>query len=299
MKPKALGVVLAFLALPALAAGGVALARRGGEAPTAVLVAAGDIAKCGSRVTDDATADLLDGVPGTVVTLGDNAYDSGTAAEFENCYGPTWGRHKARTRPAAGNHEYRTPGAAGHFGYFGAAAGDPAKGYYSYEVGAWHVVALNSNCKQAGGCKAGSPQERWLRQDLAAHPTACTLAYWHHPRFSSARYGNDPATDGLWRALSDAGADVVLAAHSHSYERLAPLGPTGEPDAARGIRSFVVGTGGNVLYPFTAPPSAVTEARDDTTHGVLEMTLRPEGYDWRFLPVRGQSFTDAGSGACH
>ncbi|MCH7718695.1 MAG: metallophosphoesterase, partial [Chloroflexi bacterium] len=153
-----------------------------------MLVGAGDIASCASS-GDEATADLLDGIAGTVVTFGDNAYQSGTESEFADCYEPTWGRHKARTRPAPGNHDYITPGASGYFEYFGAAAGDPSKGYYSYDLGAWHVIAINSNCSQVGGCDAGSPQEQWLRADLAESPTSCTVAYWHHPRFSSSLHG--------------------------------------------------------------------------------------------------------------
>ena len=173
-----------------------------GRTPT--LLAAGDIADCSSD-GDEATAKLLDGLAGTVATLGDNVYESGTASEFTNCYDPSWGRHKSRTRPAPGNHDYLTSGASGYFGYFGAAAGDPQKGYYSYDLGSWHIVVLNSNCAQVGGCGAGSPQETWLRQDLAAHPTTCTLAYWHHPRFSFGKYSNDPRTQALWQALYDGG----------------------------------------------------------------------------------------------
>ncbi len=225
----ALSVVLA--APPLLAAGGRA----------AVLLAAGDISSCRSS-GDEATAKLLDGLTGTVATLGDNAYQSGTAQEFADCYGPTWGRHKARTRPSPGNHDYGTAGAAGYFGYFGAAAGDPAKGYYSYDLGAWHVVALNSQCAETGsGCEAGSAQERWLRADLKAHPARCTLAYWHHAPFSSgATHGGDPATRALWRALYDHGADIVLAGHEHNYERFAPV--DGNRDRARGIRLFAAGS---------------------------------------------------------
>jgi hypothetical protein len=187
-----------------------------------VLVGAGDIAVYGSP-GDEATAALLDGIAGTVVTLGDNVYADGTPSEFANCYDPSWGRHKGRTKPAVGNHEYHTPGAAGYFGYFGPAAGDPSKGYYSYNLGAWHIVVLNSNCTYVGGCHAGSPQERWLRADLAAHPTTCTLAYWHHSRFSSGYQGSTAAVQSLWQALYAFGADIVLAGHDHSYERFAPI----------------------------------------------------------------------------
>lgn len=263
-----------------------------------MLLAAGDIASCTSS-GDEATAALVDARPAAaVVTLGDNAYDRGTPREFAECYEPSWGRSRTRTRPSPGNHDYGTRGAAGYFGYFGAAAGDPATGYYSYDVGTWHVVSLNSNCT-AVPCGPGSAQERWLRADLAASNTRCTLAYWHHPRFSSGRvHGSSSVVAPLWRALYDAGADVVLAGHEHHYERFAPLDPAGGPDEARGIRSFVVGTGGRSLYPF-GPPVPGSEVRDRSTFGVLSLTLHAEGYDWAFLPVAGGWFTDQGSGRCH
>jgi len=165
-----------------------------------VLVGAGDIAACGSS-GDEATTALLDAIDGTVFTLGDNVYDSGTRREFAECYDPTWGRHKGRTRPAAGNHDYGTARASGYFGYFGEAAGDPSTGYYSYDLGAWHIVVINSNCEPVGGCQAGSPQEAWLRADLAAHPVDCILAYWHHPRFSSGPHGGTDEMRAIWRAL--------------------------------------------------------------------------------------------------
>ena len=260
------------------------------------LLAAGDIASCSSK-GDAATAKLLDSLAGKVVTLGDNAYESGTASEFRNCYKPTWGRHKNRTRPAVGNHEYQTSEAAGYFGYFGSAAGDPKKGYYSYELGSWHIVALNSNCSQVGGCHQGSPQETWLRQDLKAHPTKCTLAYWHHPRFSFGNYGNDPSTQALWQALDEHGAEIVLAGHDHNYQRWTPLNGAGELDP-NGIRQFVVGTGGKSHYSLGNSPPEV-EKSDDNTYGVLRLTLRARGYDWKFVPVADKNFTDTGSGACH
>ncbi len=263
----------------------------------AVLLAAGDIADCRSTA-DEATADLLDDLPGVVATLGDNVYEYGTPLEFALCYDPSWGRHKDRTRPAAGNHEYDTPGAAGYFGYFGDAAGDPDKGYYSYELGTWHVVVLNSNCEEIGGCDEGSPQEQWLRADLADHPASCTLAYMHHPRFSSgANHGSSTEVEALWEALYDAGAEVVLAAHDHTYERFAPQDPDGNADPVRGIRHFVVGTGGAGLYGFGTPlPNS--EVRNGETHGVLMLTLGDGWYAWEFVPVEEQSFTDSGRGTC-
>lgn len=272
---------------------------------TPVLLAAGDIAQCGKPYAA-ATAALLRDLPGTVATLGDNAYDAGSRQEFATCYGPTWGAEKARTKPAAGNHEYNTRGARGYFGYFGSAAGNQRAGYYSYDLGAWHIVVLNSNCKEAGGCGADSPQGRWLRQDLAAHPTRCTLAYWHHALFSSGvTHGSDAAMRPAWQALYDAGADVVLSGHEHNYERFAPQNPDGELDRKRGMRQFVVGTGGAGLYPF-GQPMPTSERRNADTFGVLALTLRPSGYAWEFVPVdsgidsRGpRAFTDTGSTRCH
>ncbi|HXM37552.1 MAG TPA: Ig-like domain-containing protein [Gemmatimonadales bacterium] len=264
------------------------------RATSAVLVGAGDIAACAPS-TGEATATLLDGIAGTVFTAGDNAYENGSAAEYANCYAPSWGRHKARTRPVPGNHEYQTFAAAGYFGYFGAAAGDPATGYYSYELGPWHIVALNSNVQM----DAGSPQEQWLRADLAAHPTLCTLAYWHHPRFSSGlNHGSSTATQALWQALYDLGADVVISGHDHIYERFAPQAADGKLDLARGLREFVAGTGGAGLYQF-GTIAANSEVRNNTTRGVLKLTLYADRYDWKFVPVAGSTFTDVGSASCH
>src|SRR5262245_63844788 len=190
---------------------------RGAPPPDPVLVGAGDIAACDND-GDERTAKLIDRIEGTVFTLGDNVYPSGSAEQFAQCYEPSWGRFKARTRPAPGNHDYRTPGAAAYFAYFGEAAGDPKKGYYSYDLGTWHVIVVNSNCKEIGGCQKGSPQEKWLKEDLAAHPTLCTVAMWHHPRFSSSsEHGNDPAMADIWRTLQAGGVDLVLAGHDHTY----------------------------------------------------------------------------------
>ena len=257
-----------------------------------VFVGAGDIANC-SHNNDEATAKLLDNITGTVFTLGDNAYPDGTLAQFNDCYGPTWGRHKSRTKPVPGNHDYHTAGAAGYFDYFGAAAGGRSKGYYSYNLGAWHIIALNSEITQS----AGSAQEQWLRADLAANPKTCTLAYWHKPRFSSGKHGNIPASQPLWQALYDYGADVVLNGHDHLYERFAPQNPSGQADATRGIREFVVGTGGAGLYTFpTIQPNS--QVRNNTTHGVLKLTLHSTSYDWQFIPIAGKNFTDSGSANC-
>jgi acid phosphatase type 7 len=269
---------------------------RPAQAASVVMVGAGDIAHC-STTTDEATAKLLDGISGTVFTLGDNAYNSGTSAEFANCYNPTWGRHKARTKPSVGNHEYLTSGASGYFGYFGAAAGDPKKGYYSYDRGDWHVIVLNSNCSNVS-CAVGSPQEQWLRADLSAHPNKCTLAYFHAPLYSSGQHGNSTSVRPFWEALYKANADVVLSGHEHDYERFAPQNPYGAFDSARGIREFVVGTGGTYLRPF-GTIKANSVSRNATTHGVLKLTLNSSGYAWKFVPVAGKTFTDSGTASCH
>ena len=238
-----------------------------------VFVGAGDISNC-SRDQDEATAKLLDNISGTVFTLGDNAYPDGTASQFTNCYAPTWGRHKNRTRPSPGNHDYHTSGASGYYNYFGSAAGDPNKGYYSYNLGAWHIIALNSEISHS----AGSAQEKWLRSDLAANSSVCTLAYWHKPRFSSGQHGNITSTQALWQALYDYGADVVLGGHDHTYERFAPQNPNGQADSNRGIREFVVGTGGAGLYPFpNIQPNS--QVRNNTTYGVLKLTLHSTSYN--------------------
>jgi acid phosphatase type 7 len=268
-----------------------------GQRSTTVL-AAGDIASCASG-GDERTAALLDSLPGTVLTLGDTAYDYGSADEFTRCYMPSWGRFRNRTYPVPGNHDYQTAGASGYYGFFGPRAGQPSKGWYSFDLGRWHLVALNSNCDEVGGCQPGSEQERWLRADLAAHPARCTLAFWHHPRFSSGTtHGTDPTVGGLWLALYQAGAEVVLVGHEHNYERFAPLDPLGGVDPARGVREFVVGTGGRSHYPFGSPLPA-SQARNSDSFGLLELQLRPAGYSWRFLPAQGSSFQDSGTGSCH
>lgn len=293
---KAVLLVFVALALPLSYSGTVAAQT---PAPDPVLLAAGDISSCGND-NDEATATLLDALAGTAITLGDNVYDTGTADQFSDCYNPTWGRHKSRTRPAPGNHDYYTANATGYYNYFGAAAGDPAKGYYSYDLGAWHSVAINSNdnCTIIP-CGAGSAQEQWLRADLAANASACTLAYWHHPRFSSgSQHGNTGTMEPIWQALYDYGADVVLSGHEHNYERFAKQTASGAADPTQGIREFVVGTGGKSHYSFGAPKPN-SEVQNGDTYGVLKLTLHASGYDWQFIPVAGQTFTDSGSDSCH
>ncbi len=257
-----------------------------------VLVGAGDIASC-SSTGDEATANLLDMIPGIVFTTGDNAYESGSISEYVNCYNPTWGRFKARTMPSAGNHDYVTAGATGYYAYFGAAAGDPGKGYYSYNLGKWHIVVLNSEISTS----TSSEQVTWLRQDLAANPVACTLAYWHRPRFSSgAEHGSSTSVQPLWQALYDYKADVIINGHDHTYERFAPQSPTGASDS-NGIREFVAGMGGKSHYGFgTILPNS--EVQNADTYGVLKLTLHDTSYDWQFVPVAGKTFTDSGNANC-
>ncbi len=272
---------------------------RGGTltGPTVSAVAAGDIASC-SSTGDEATAALVDNLPGTVFVLGDNVYENGTITEFNNCYNPTWGRAKARTSPAAGNHEYQTANAAGYYSYFGAAAGTAGQGYYSYDYGTWHVIVLNSNCANVA-CAAGSAQEQWLRADLAANPEACTLAYWHHPRFSSGdSHGNDATMAPFWNALYEFNADLILTGHDHTYERFGPQTPGAAADPERGIRQFVVGSGGRSHNGFDAPEPN-SQVRNGDTYGVLALDLKPGGYDWEFVPEAGRTFTDSGSDVCH
>jgi acid phosphatase type 7 len=265
-----------------------------------VVVAAGDIANCHAE-GDEATAELVEGIDGTVLALGDEAYPRGSEANFEECYEPSWGRFKGRTKPVPGNHEYYTEGARGYFEYFGEAAGEPEEGYYSYDVGSWHVVALNSNCEEVR-CGPGSSQTRWLEEDLAANDEArCTLAYMHHPRFSSGeRHGSTGGgVKELWEVLYEADTDVILSAHEHNYERFAPQDPQGRADPERGIREFVVGTGGAAEnYPI-GNPMENTEVYNDETDGVLKLKLQENAYEWRFVPVEGESFTDSGSTGCH
>jgi hypothetical protein len=246
-----------------------------------------------------ATADLLLGLHVTaVLALGDLQYEDGALFKFRRSYDRTWGRLKSITRPVPGNHEYGTRGAQGYFAYFGEIAGEPGRGYYSFDAGSWHIVALNSNCAAVGGCGGGSPQGRWLRADLAAHPARCTLGYWHHPRFSSGFHGSDRAYDAFWRALYEAGADIVLNGHDHHYERFAKQDPEGRPDPGRGIREFIVGTGGRSLYGLKRGERNSAAFSADT-FGVLALTLQPAGYEWRFVGGPGKGFTDSGRAACH
>jgi hypothetical protein len=286
-----------------------------------VVAAAGDIAcdpasryfggglglknQCAQRLTSDLLLRMdLDGI----LTLGDLQYEDGQLAKFAQSFEPTWGRLKPLLHPVVGNHEYRVRDAAGYFDYFngvgrtGGAAGTRGQGYYSFDIGSWHLLALNSQCASstptpgAPSCAAGSPQARWLQADLAAHPGPCTLAFWHHPLVSSGFRRFHSALAPLWQALADRGVDVLLAGHDHAYERFGPMSSTGAPDPVRGLRQFVVGTGGKNFHRavWRAPNS---ESRRSDSHGVLQMTLRPLGYSWSFVDVRGRVL-DAGSDDC-
>ncbi len=292
-------LVLAAALFPPFSAAAQDAAQPAAPAAGSVTVlAAGDIAKCNLE-WDSQTGALLDILPGTILGLGDNAYNTGSIQEFNDCYGPTWGRHKDRVYPVPGNHEYLTGGAEGYFTYFGDRATplEPGcrkecKGYYSFDLGAWHIVALNSEIDN----NPGSEQDLWLRADLAAHPTVCTLAYWHKPRWSSGDHGSG-ASAPLFQAVYDYGVDIVLSGHDHDYERFAPQSPQGVLEYDRGVRQFVVGTGGDTHRGWESnEPNS--EVKDADTWGVIKLTLNPTSYDWEFIPIAGQTFTDKGSANC-
>jgi len=255
---------------------------------SAVLVGAGDISRCDNN-NDEATAKLLDGISGTVFNAGDNAYDSGSLTEYTNCYNPTWGRHKSRTKPVPGNHEYQTSGASGYFQYFN---NPPA--YYAYNLGNWRIYALNSEIDVSASGAQGS----WLQSDLAANPRQCVLAYWHKPRWSSgSAHGSASNMQAIWQILYNAGAEVVISGHEHNYERFAQMNASGAT-VSQGLREFVVGTGGASHYGFGSA-LASSEVRNSTTYGVLKLTLNSTNYSWQFVPIAGSTFTDSGSANCH
>ncbi|HSB00412.1 MAG TPA: DNRLRE domain-containing protein [Anaerolineales bacterium] len=253
-----------------------------------VFVGAGDIAECGMNASE-LTAQLLQSIPGTVFTLGDNAYDKGTSTQYADCYDPTWGKFKDHTKPIPGNHEYMTSGASGYFNYF-----DHIAPYYAYDLGSWRIYALNSEIDVS----ATSDQLKWLQADLTANPRQCVLAYWHQPRWSSGtHHGSNANYETLWQTLFNAGAELVLNGHEHNYERFTPMNATGQADP-QGMREFVVGTGGREHYGF-GKILPTSEVQDSTSSGVLKLILRPTGYDWQFVPVVGSTFTDSGSAECH
>ena len=262
-----------------------------------VLVGAGEIGECGPS-GDEETARLIDGIGGTVFTTGNNAYPNGTAGQYAMCYGTSWGRFEARTRPAVGNVDWLTEGALGYRGYFGPAASNAdGKTWYSYDLGRWHVIVLDSTCAKIGGCDSASPEGRWLAADLAASRARCTVAIWNQPRFSSGEHGDDVDVEPFWQALYAAGADVIVNGHDHDYERFKPQTPAGEVGLEQGIREFVVGTGGTPLGTF-GPSNPNSEIRVSVSQGVLKLTLHPQAYDWQFIPTTG-SFSDSGSAPCH
>lgn len=258
------------------------------QTTSAVLVGAGDIASC-SNNNDAQTAQLLANISGTVFTAGDNVYDNGTAAEYTNCYGPTWGVYKSRTKPVPGNHEYNTSGASGYFNYFG---GIPK--YYAYNRGAWRIYALNSEIDTS----ATSAQVQWLKSDLAANPKNCVMAYWHRPRWSSgSEHGGDSKMQTIWAILYNAKAELVITGHEHNYERFAPMNQNGQA-VTNGLREIVVGTGGRSHYGFgTILPAS--RARNASTYGVIKLTLNSGSYAWKFIPIAGQTYTDSGTTSCH
>ncbi len=291
----ALAVLLACMTAALAAGPGV------GQPASVTLVGAGDIASC-SQNNDSATARLLGRIPGTVYTLGDNVYPYGVTEKFRDCYDPTWGKYKRRTKPTAGNHEYfnenfDTTVAGPYFDYFGARAGARGKGYYSYDRGSWHIVALNSNCNKVGGCGRRSAQGRWLRRDLANNPTDCTLAYFHHPLYASGTGSDTPEVKPFWKILYNQGAEVVLSGHAHRYERFRPITPGGAR-SPKGIRQFIVGTGGEPGGEQFGPNDPNMQVMKRNTPGVLKLTLRVDSYAWKFVPVAGETFTDSGTDPC-
>jgi len=308
MRMRKTGSLLASIALAVLVACVTAALAAGpgvGQTATVTLVGAGDIASC-SQTNDSATARLLGNIPGTVFTLGDNAYPYGSAANFRDCYGPTWGRYKARTKPTLGNHEYydanynMTTNAGPYFDYFGARAGARGRGYYSYDRGSWHIVALNSNCGMVGGCESDSPQGRWLRNDLANNANhRCTMAYFHRPLYSTGTNVAGPEVKPFWNILHNRNADLIVNGHAHRYERFAPMTPNGTR-SANGIRQLVAGTGGAGGGDEISRADAPNLQRVKTgTYGVLKLSLRADSYAWKFVRAAGKTFTDSGTTSCH
>jgi hypothetical protein len=277
-----------------------------------VVAVAGDIS-CGPGNTPSVgtcrqfdTSELIVAMnPSLVIAAGDIQYDDGRYEDYLRHYDVTWGRFKPITRPALGNHEYYAySDARGYFDYFNGVgvadgpAGLRGRGFYSFNLGGWHVVVLNSNCERVGGCGVDSTQWRWLRDDLQASTATCTLAVQHYPRFSSGPNGSTASMQPFWQLLVERGVDLVVSGHDHLYERFAPMNASGAADSARGLRQFVVGTGGYSHYVFRTP-LATSEARIQDTFGVLKLTLNTSAYEWEFLPIAYQSGRDAGSQTCH
>jgi acid phosphatase type 7 len=288
----AAALLLACMAAVLMVAEGV------GKTRTVTLVGAGDIADCDFR-HDRKTARLLGKIQGTVFTLGDSAYPDGTRAQFRNCYDPTWGYYKKRTRPSVRDQDYATSGAKPYFDYFGWRAGKPGRGCYSYDRGTWHIVALDSNCEEVGGCDRRSAQGRWLRRDLAHHQARCTLAYFHHPLYASGTTHDSPKVKPFWSELYNHYAEVILSGHVHRYERFARITPNGERSSARGIRQFIVGTGGKLGGSQKGPDEPRVQAKKIGAAGVLKLELGSGFYHWKFVPVAGRNYTDSSRARCH
>ncbi|HEV2492094.1 MAG TPA: metallophosphoesterase [Terriglobia bacterium] len=302
LRPPHLSVVcLSIVAFISLLIGGTK-ADLMAQTQDVVLVGAGDIGQCGPGALSKplATAALIDPIAGMVFVSGDMGYPNGLESDFEKCYAPTWGRFRSRSIPAPGHHEYIDPNGMGYYNYWGPTAGDPTKGYYSLNYGAWHIIVLNSECSDIhlGGCTATSPQGQWLQADLAANPVTCTLAIWHRTLYTSTANLATSAVQPFWQMLYSAGADLVINGHAHNYERFAPQDPNGNLDTAKGLREFIVGTGGGDLMSFTTVANN-SQVRNSNTFGVLKLTLHATSYDWQFLPIAGQTFTDSGTQACH
>ena len=292
----ALAAAGVYCQLPADSNAADAVANDGAAAgadSSVVVLTAGDIAACtpGSSLT----ARILDTIPGTIVIPGDAAYYSSVNRQpYRTCFDTTWGRHKARIRPVPGNHDADPDGMKRYFDYFGDAAGPRPGGYYSFDIGDWHVIALNSNIAMG----PSSPQGQWAARDLASNSRRCTMAVMHHPRFSSGPHPPEPTTAGIWPLLDSAGVDLVVSGHDHLYERLAPMRANGRRDYTRGIRTFVVGVGGNMLYGFGAIHPA-SERRQNRVYGILKLTLSPRSYAWEFIPAQRTTFRDSGRAPCH
>lgn len=259
-----------------------------------------DMTQCRGSNGDVEVAAMLEQSPGTILAAGDLAYPDASIDDFQQCFDPLYRSMAGRIRPAPGNleYDYGTQDAAGYYGYFESVTGVRPEPWYSFDQAGWHVISLNSNCKSIGGCREGSAQLQWLRDDLAAHPAECTLVYWHHPLFSSGHHGSDGRTSTMFEAIYAAGAEIVLSGHDHTYERFAPQAPGGVADPTRGIRYFVVGTGGKSLYE-AGTPAANSEYFDNSSFGALELTLGDGVYSWQFRSTGTGTNADSGSGTCH
>ena len=293
MRPRLFFVLIMLVVLVVAAAGPVSAEPR-------IVLVAGDIAKGTAASGEEQTARLVERRKGLVMTVGDNAYEDGTLAEFYEHYEPTWGRFKNRTRPTLGNHDYYSPGAQGYFDYFGWRAGPRGRGYYSLKQGNWRIYALDSEvCETDVGCGPGSPQYRWLKRKLAKHNAFCSMAVFHTPLFSSGMHGNEARVRPLVQLLYKAGAELILNGHEHDYERFAPARPSGKTDRKKGVQQIIVGTGGAPLRAKGPKRVAHSQVFSAEAWGVLKLGLRKRSYTWKFVPVEGETFTDKGERRCH